>query len=242
MCKIMETQNENPNNLAIYKKHAQPPDWALKAIQAGRLKGKTDINPQWRIEALTEIFGICGFGWKYTIDESKIVEGASGEKVAFVNISLYVKLNGEWSDAIIGTGGSSFIANESKGLYTSDECFKMATTDAISVACKQLGIAANIYSGSKYDVNKIQTPPPNQGNKPENSAASADKKPLMSEDQKNILIKQASQKHVFNNQESSVILQWILQPRTAEAAQKYIDRNIALIKEREDILHEQANS
>ena len=45
------------------------------------------------------------------------------------------------------------MAKERSGLYTSDECFKMALTDAISVACKALGFAADIYweaDASKY--------------------------------------------------------------------------------------------
>lgn len=36
----------------------------------------------------------------------------------------------------------------------SDECYKMATTDALSVACKNLGIGADVYwkeSKTKYD-------------------------------------------------------------------------------------------
>ena len=32
--------------IELYKKHEKPPVWALKEIQAGRLKGKSDINPQ----------------------------------------------------------------------------------------------------------------------------------------------------------------------------------------------------
>lgn len=55
---------------------------------------------------------------------------------------------------ISGTGGSSFVALEKSGLKMSDECFKMATTDAISVACKQLGFGADVYwnkDKTKYD-------------------------------------------------------------------------------------------
>ncbi len=51
----------------------------------------------------------------------------------------------EWSKPIQGTGGASYIAAEKNGLYTSDECYKMALTDAISVACKALGVGADIY-------------------------------------------------------------------------------------------------
>ena len=46
---------------------------------------------------------------------------------------------------IYGTGGSSFVAQEKNGPYMSDECFKMALTDAISVAAKALGIGADVY-------------------------------------------------------------------------------------------------
>ena len=38
-----------------------------------------------------------------------------------------------------------FVENQKSGEYVSDECYKMATTDAISVACKQLGIGADVY-------------------------------------------------------------------------------------------------
>lgn len=139
-------------NLEIYNKLKEVPEEAQKKITGGRLNGMTDIKPMWRIEKLTEVFGICGIGWKTKIKNKEILEGANGEKIAIVDIDLYVKIDGEWSEAIEGTGGSSFVTNETKGLYTSDECFKMAYTDAISVACKSLGMGADIYWGdSKYN-------------------------------------------------------------------------------------------
>ncbi len=144
------------NNLEIYNKVASVPKEAQKTITAGRIKGMTDINPMWRIKTLTETFGVCGFGWKYIITDKRIVEGADGVVCAFVDIDLFVKVGNEWSEAIQGTGGSSFVAVERNGLYTSDECFKMALTDAISVACKALGIGADVYwaaGRTKYDTN-----------------------------------------------------------------------------------------
>ena len=51
------------DNLKIYNAVRAVPKEALKPIQAGRLKGMSDINPMWRIKALTEQFGVCGFGW-----------------------------------------------------------------------------------------------------------------------------------------------------------------------------------
>lgn len=143
------------SNMLIYDAVRNVPDNAKKPITGGRLNGKTDINPMWRIKALTEQFGMCGFGWKYEILSERLEEGANGEISAFVRINLFVKMNGEWSEAIPGTGGSAFIAKEKSGLYTSDECFKMALTDSISVACKSLGFGADVYwdkDKTKYDV------------------------------------------------------------------------------------------
>ena len=54
-------------NLELYNALRTPPKEALKEIKAGRMKGKTDINPMWRIKVLTERFGPCGIGWKYKI-------------------------------------------------------------------------------------------------------------------------------------------------------------------------------
>ena len=133
------------DNLTIYNEVRSVPDSAKRRIEAGRLKGKTDINPMWRIKALTEKFGPCGFGWKYVITDKRLEQGANSEVAAFLDIDLFVKADGVWSDAIPGTGGSAFVAKEKNGLYTSDECFKMALTDAISVACKALGFGADVY-------------------------------------------------------------------------------------------------
>lgn len=133
------------DNLNLWQSVRTPPKEALKAITAGRLKGKTDINPCWRLMKLTECFGPCGIGWKYTIKSERLEPGADGEVAAFVDIDLYVKMGGEWSEAIPGTGGAMFVSKERSGLYTDDEALKKALTDAISVSCKALGVAADIY-------------------------------------------------------------------------------------------------
>lgn len=141
------------SNLELWEKVREVPENAQKSITGGRLKGMTDINPMWRLRMLTEQFGPCGIGWRYTINNKYLEDGANGERAAFVDISLYYKVDDTWSEAIPGTGGASFVSNEKNGKYTSDECFKMALTDAISVACKALGVGADVYwssGGSKY--------------------------------------------------------------------------------------------
>ena len=144
------------NNLEVYDRYRAVPKEAQKEIKGGRMSGKTDINPMWRLKSLTEQFGVCGIGWYY-VPVKKWLEASGDEITAFVDIELFIKVDGEWSKPISGTGGSMLAAKEKNGIFVSDECYKMATTDAISVACKQLGFGADIYWGkdsSKYDAPK----------------------------------------------------------------------------------------
>lgn len=151
---------DNLTNLTIWNQVREVPASAKKKINGGRLNGMSDINPMWRYQVLTAIFGPVGFGWYYVVTNQWLEPGANGEVTAFVNINLYVKVGGEWSQPIPGNGGSMYIANESKGARTSDEAYKMATTDALSVACKVLGIGADVYweNGSKYGKNVKSEP------------------------------------------------------------------------------------
>lgn len=160
------------DTLSIYNAVRAVPNDAQKQITAGRLKGKTDINPMWRIKTLTEQFGPCGVGWWYTIERQWMEAGANGEIAAFCNILLYYRDGETVSQGIPGTGGSAFVAQERNGLYTSDECYKMALTDALSVACKSLGIGADVYwsaDSSKY----------RQSTQPNEQPAAADAPPII---------------------------------------------------------------
>lgn len=132
-------------NLFIYNKFRAVPNEAKKTIGAGKLKGFTDVNPMWRLKALTEMFGPCGFGW-YIADEQHWTETIASETAVFCKVSLIVKHpeTNEWSAPIIGIGGSK-LAGKGKGDGLDDEAFKMAYTDAISIACKNLGMAADVY-------------------------------------------------------------------------------------------------
>lgn len=152
-------------NMLIYENARAVPNEAKKTIGAGRLKGFTDVNPMWRIKKLTELFGACGVGWWYEITEKRLEKADNGEVKAFVDILLYYgdPETGETSKGIPGTGGSSFISNERSGQYVSDECFKMALTDALSVAAKALGVGADVYfdkDRTKYSPNADALPLP----------------------------------------------------------------------------------
>lgn len=157
--------------IELYNKMSNPPKNAVKTIQAGDLKGMSDINPQWRIKIMTECFGLCGIGWKYEIMNLWTNPGAGKEILAFAQIALYVRNpdTQEWSEPIIGTGGSKLVNEFSKGPKSNDEGFKMAITDALGTAMKQIGVAAAIYAGewdgSKYS-EQNGSQPAHPGNKP----------------------------------------------------------------------------
>lgn len=144
-------------NLNIYNELRSVPSEAQKQFNNGRFSG-TDINPMWRIKKMTEVFGAVGFGWYYEIANREIVNSQDGTQCAFVSINLYVKVGEEWSKPIYGEGGNTFSSKNKQGyVNTSDEAFKMALTDAVSNATKQLGLGADIWFANdktKYTKNE----------------------------------------------------------------------------------------
>ena len=153
------------DNMWIYERTRSCPQSALRTIQAGKLKGKSDINPMFRIKMLTELFGPCGAGWKTTEETFWTTPGANGEVIAWCSIKLlwFDKNSGEWSEPVFGIGGSMLVDTQRSNLSSNDEAFKMAYTDAISVACKALGFAADVYwnqDTTKYSKPEKDLPPP----------------------------------------------------------------------------------
>ena len=143
-------------NLALYNRVREVPVEAKKDIQAGRLKGKTDINPLWRIQTLTREFGPAGIGW-YTEVEKQWTEECGNERAVYIKLNLDIKVDNTWSKPIEGFGGAMVVSNEKNGLYLDDDASKKAYTDAISQACRSLGIGADVYwanDATKYQQEK----------------------------------------------------------------------------------------
>lgn len=172
------TMNAN-ENLRYYNALREVPPEARKPITAGRLKGMTDISPMWRIKAMTEQFGPCGVGWCYSEPTFEYVAGNDSEIMCIARTSVQVNVNGEWSIAIPGVGGSRFVTKEKGGLYTDDEAPKKALTDALSVAMKALGVGADVYfakDSTKYTA--PEEPEPNEPEPPQIVACTRCGKPI----------------------------------------------------------------
>lgn len=158
-----------------YKALSSPPDDALKKIEGGNLKGKSDINPQWRIEALTAQFGLCGVGWKFEILDKTIYPIDGGEILLYMTIALYIKDGEKWSDPIIGCGGDFIRVRNKNGLVANDEAFKMCLTDALGSAMRNIGVAADVYRGFYDTKYKRQNEQPYQKQQSENNSTSSPK-------------------------------------------------------------------
>ena len=180
------------DNLWIYEQGRAVPENAQKPFSNGSFSG-TDINPMWRIKKLTELFGPAGIGW-YTEVLSERAETYGDTVMAIVDINLFVKVDGEWSKPIFGTGGNQLVQVTKGGARPSDEGYKKAYTDAISIACKALGIGADIWYSKDINADPTSkyspyygtpadtTPPPGWTEEPVTPADMSVWSPLVCED------------------------------------------------------------
>lgn len=166
-----------------YEKLSRPPEWALEPIDFGKLSGKTAIDPQWRIDAMTEVYGTCGIGWKFEVDPP-IIHEAPDEVMLYLVVKLYIRdpETKEWSAPIIGAGGDRIVIKDKKGRWGNQEAYKMCLTDALGNAMKYIGVAASIYrkefDGNRY-VHAPKCPFEEEPSKPEKETDAA-KEALMS--------------------------------------------------------------
>ena len=150
------------SNLRFYEAGRHVPQEAQKSFNNGRFSG-TDINPMWRIKKLTELFGPAGIGWYTEVLSERSEKLLDDSVIAVVDLNLYVKVDGKWSKPIYGTGGNVLVSPSKKGVQASDEGYKMAYTDALGVACKALGIGADVYfEKDKTKYTQQEAPAPRQ--------------------------------------------------------------------------------
>lgn len=154
------------DKMQIYNAARSVPADAVKTIKGGAygVAGLSDINPQWRIEEMTRLFGPIGVGWVWEPIEEKFENGHLYARVAV----RYKGENGAWSEPVYGNGGTKLSGKDDSDVY------KSTTTDAISNALRYLGIGADVWykPGSKcnqFDT-KYSTAPAPKVDKPQQPA------------------------------------------------------------------------
>lgn len=124
-------------NMAIYSAVRSAPQSAVKPIKGGSYgaAGLSDINPQWRIERMTELFGPVGTGWTW-----EPVEVFEREGVLYGHVVVtYTDAQGKVSKPIHGYGGTKFGGRDDSDIY------KSTMTDAVSNALRYLGVGADVW-------------------------------------------------------------------------------------------------
>ena len=168
-------------NMRFYSRVMNTPKEAQRSFNNGRFSG-TDINPMWRIQKLTELFGPAGQGWWTQNEKFELVPfEKTGEIAVFCTLELVYVDPGtlEVSKPIMGVGGNMFVVQRKSGLQLSDEAYKMAYTDALSIACKALGFSHDIYYSSdrtKYTMSSedVETKQPEKAVPAKNQDADLD--------------------------------------------------------------------
>lgn len=129
----------NETNLSIWQQLATTDKAFTKEFKRGGGFSGTDINPQWRMMRLTEVFGPVGTGWGYDV-EKVWAETIGGEVYHFAMLRLWYDQTGERAYTGQQIGGTA-------AGRTPDEGYKMAITDALGKCASQLGLGADVYLG-----------------------------------------------------------------------------------------------
>ena len=143
---------------------------ALKGFTKGGGFTGTDINPTWRMERMTEVFGPVGWGWGYEVTNrrTEMMKAKKGDvQVVFVTVRCWYVPVGEepaWpkTDGVTDRRNPPLNAlwtgEQDGGTEVSlapDEVYKQAITDGFGKTSAQVGLASAIYRG-KWDDSKYK--------------------------------------------------------------------------------------
>jgi hypothetical protein len=137
-------------NMRFYSAGRSVPQNAVKKISGGAYgkAGLSDINPQWRIERMTEMFGPCGIGWTWEPISEHVENG-----VLYIHVIVKYRENDEWSAPVHGYGGTKL------GILDDSDAYKSTVTDAISNALRFIGVGADVWykPGNEAGKNQFDT-------------------------------------------------------------------------------------
>lgn len=142
MSEVIGNSSEHVKNMSIWDRVCNtPPERTQKFQYSAGGRQFNDVNPQWRLQVLTETFGPCGHGWGYEIME-RWREKWGDVECCYVMLRLWYFDKELKQTCFTGPqiGGTAVT-------YSPDECWKMSVTDALGKCAALLGVAADIYLG-----------------------------------------------------------------------------------------------
>ena len=144
------------------------PKYTKAFKRGGGFKG-TAINATSIQKTLTEQFGPCGIGWKFVLEDDRIVEGhklTSGDlcKLHVIRGHLDYCIGDKWYSTGPQFGQTTLVGEhgdyEKRYTYTDEEAPKKSITDCIGKCAATLGIGADVYLGLFDDNKYVNTKEP----------------------------------------------------------------------------------
>lgn len=132
------------DSLKIWEALGKTDPAATKSFKRGGGFSGTAVKPMWIIKRLTEQFGPAGVGWGVNEPRFEVVRGGEHDVLVYCTVSAW---HGDRSNVLWGVGGDKVAGTNKNGVFTDDEAFKKAFTDAINNAFKSIGVAADIHMG-----------------------------------------------------------------------------------------------
>ncbi len=157
----MESKTKTPEKAAVSAPRADSlylwnrlkrtdPKATKPFARPGGFRG-TQIDPTWRLQMMTEVFGPVGKGWGY-----EQMDWTIAERMVFICAHVWYidPQTGQTCWTGPQWGGTEMLRRRNGIEAPDDECFKMSMTDAVGKCLLQLGLGADIYMGqfddSKY--------------------------------------------------------------------------------------------
>src|SRR5919205_735405 len=132
---------DTSRNLALWNRLKRTDPRATKPFtRSGGFRG-TQIDPTWRLQIMTEVFGPVGRGWGY-----EQLEWTVHGNMVFILARAWYRdpETGEVCYTGPQWGGNELVRRRRDGSEEpNDEAFKMAMTDAVGKCLVQVGLAAD---------------------------------------------------------------------------------------------------
>ena len=140
----MTTAKDKNIKMTVWNQMCKTDPKYTKPIVGKPYRG-TDITPQYTIKKMTEVFGMLGEGWGYSVDYGTLDLYEGNHVLAYADVLV-------WAVDISNTFGpwrGSELLLRPKGdtVKVDDDAFKKATTDALTKALSHLGCNADVFLG-----------------------------------------------------------------------------------------------
>jgi hypothetical protein len=135
--------SDDSKNMVLWEKVAQTNPKNTKTVKLGRTF--TAIDPYSQIREATQVFGPAGVGWGWEV--KRLVHLPTQE------MGVLIRLWHGSKEQVIEQWGQAGYYLDRDQKRKDEDCFKKATTDAITKCLSYLGFNADVFTG-QFDDNK----------------------------------------------------------------------------------------